>query len=230
MAYDDSTVTYPGLSRLLGEEKVETTSASYQAPVRGEPARSPVQRIDDGKTWFISKEMHSLQHESDSGILIPAMCRPWSTANSELRDYNEAYAKYIDGLMPRLLKHDHKGKNLKSLSPPQRYEQQLFYLYNLRKKDKDDFLLHMELLANTIEAWDLKAVKEGKKKNKASKTPNKQTKCLLKPKPIKKNVLAMKTTHIGTDAKAYSTNYNSKEEENLDVSRNLLNGSVENLG
>ncbi|GJS92576.1 hypothetical protein Tco_0799544 [Tanacetum coccineum] len=36
-------------------QKVETTSASYQAPVRGEPARSPVQRIDDGKTWCISK-------------------------------------------------------------------------------------------------------------------------------------------------------------------------------
>ncbi|GJX17455.1 RNA-directed DNA polymerase, eukaryota [Tanacetum coccineum] len=54
---DDSTATYPALSRLLGEEKVETTSASYQASVRGEPARSPVQRIDDGKTWFISKAM-----------------------------------------------------------------------------------------------------------------------------------------------------------------------------
>ncbi|GKB57144.1 hypothetical protein Tco_0913330, partial [Tanacetum coccineum] len=158
-------------------------------------------------------------------------------------DYNEAYAKYIDGLTPRLLKHDHEGKILKSLSPPQRYEQQLFYLYSLREKDRDHFLLHMELLVDTIEAWDLKvdmikeqrisrkrAAKEGKKKNKASKTPNKQTKCLLKPKPIKKNVPAMKTTHIGTDAKAYSTNYNSKEEENLDASRNLLNGSVENLG
>ncbi|GJW56537.1 hypothetical protein Tco_0103268, partial [Tanacetum coccineum] len=36
-------------------QKVKTTSASYQAPVRGEPARSLVQRTDDGKTWCISK-------------------------------------------------------------------------------------------------------------------------------------------------------------------------------
>nr|GEW70954.1 O-glycosyl hydrolases family 17 protein [Tanacetum cinerariifolium] len=35
--------------------KVETTSPSYQAPVRGEPARSPVQRTDDEKTWCIPK-------------------------------------------------------------------------------------------------------------------------------------------------------------------------------
>ncbi|PWA85037.1 O-Glycosyl hydrolases family 17 protein [Artemisia annua] len=35
--------------------KVETTSPSYQDPVRGKPARSPVQRTDDGKTWCIPK-------------------------------------------------------------------------------------------------------------------------------------------------------------------------------
>nr|GEX11026.1 O-glycosyl hydrolases family 17 protein [Tanacetum cinerariifolium] len=34
---------------------VKTTSPSYQAPVRGKPARSPVQRTDDGKTRCIPK-------------------------------------------------------------------------------------------------------------------------------------------------------------------------------
>ncbi|GJU93693.1 retrovirus-related pol polyprotein from transposon TNT 1-94 [Tanacetum coccineum] len=33
---------------------------------------------------MVLQEMHSLQHESDSGILRPAICRPWSTANNEL--------------------------------------------------------------------------------------------------------------------------------------------------
>nr|GFC36371.1 glucan endo-1,3-beta-glucosidase [Tanacetum cinerariifolium] len=51
--------------------KVETTSPSYQAPVRGEPARSPVQRTDDGKTWCIPK---TGAHEEDLQANIDYVC------------------------------------------------------------------------------------------------------------------------------------------------------------
>ncbi|GJV24162.1 hypothetical protein Tco_1376857 [Tanacetum coccineum] len=51
--------------------EVQTTSPSYQAPVRGESAMSHVQRTNGGKTWCIPK---TGAHEEVSQANIDYVC------------------------------------------------------------------------------------------------------------------------------------------------------------